>query len=220
MYMYIIVWCDFCTKNHNCGPFQHSTHLPAQFALAGSYYMYMYLYLDFFTELNEWGKGWIRGRSGGGLTLPVYIYIVWHNQPLQEKECVVKCLFRTHARLPHYAKLGDWLMGPLLFLILEISWILFTTVIFTFDDISAAFFSATQYSTSLQDNEYVHAIKAVGSVLAPYDSDQLIPAYGFGARMPDGQVSHCFPLNFNPQRPDVYGVQVCTCACFIRKVLT
>jgi hypothetical protein len=66
------------------------------------------------------------------------------------------------------------------------------------------------YSVSLQDNEYVHAIKAVGSVLAPYDSDQLIPAYGFGARMPDGQVSHCFPLNFNPQRPDVYGVQVGT----------
>ena len=67
------------------------------------------------------------------------------------------------------------------------------------------------YSISLQDNEYVHAIKSVGSVLAPYDSDQLIPAYGFGARMPDGQVSHCFPLNFNPQRPDVYGVQVHMC---------
>ena len=63
-------------------------------------------------------------------------------------------------------------------------------------------------SISLQDNEYVLAIKSVGSVLTPYDSDQLIPAYGFGARMPDGQVSHCFPLNFNHQRPDVYGVQV------------
>ena len=62
-----------------------------------------------------------------------------------------------------------------------------------------------------QDNEYVHAIKSVGSVLAPYDTDQLIPVYGFGARMPDGQVSHCFPLNFNYQRPDVFGVQVHVC---------
>ena len=61
----------------------------------------------------------------------------------------------------------------------------------------------------LQDNEYIQAIKSVASVLAPYDSDQLIPAYGFGARLPpDGQVSHCFPLNFNFQRPEVYGVQV------------
>lgn len=76
-------------------------------------------------------------------------------------------------------------------------------------------YSSLNIPFSLQDNEYVRAIKAVGSVLAPYDSDQLIPAYGFGARMPDGQVSHCFPLNFNPQRPDVYGVQVCTCYMYI-----
>ena len=70
------------------------------------------------------------------------------------------------------------------------------------------YFSSSFFRAHVQDNEYVHALKAVGSVLAPYDTDQLIPAYGFGARMPDGQVSHCFPLNFNDQRPDVYGVQV------------
>ena len=51
-------------------------------------------------------------------------------------------------------------------------------------------------------------------MLAPYDSDQLIPTFGFGARVPpDGQVSHCFPLNFNYQKPDVYGVQVSVCVC-------
>ena len=59
-----------------------------------------------------------------------------------------------------------------------------------------------------QDNEYVQAIKSVASVLAPYDSDQLIPAFGFGARLPpEGRVSHCFPLTFNEARPEVGGVQ-------------
>ncbi len=67
---------------------------------------------------------------------------------------------------------------------------------------------------SVQDNEYVQAIKSVASVLAPYDSDQLIPAFGFGARIPpDGEVSHCFPLTFNNDNPDVYGVQVCVSVC-------
>ena len=56
----------------------------------------------------------------------------------------------------------------------------------------------------------------MASVLAPYDSDQLIPTFGFGARVPpDGQVSHCFPLNFNYQKPDVYGVQVSVCVCVV-----
>jgi hypothetical protein len=59
-----------------------------------------------------------------------------------------------------------------------------------------------------RDNEYQQAIRAVASVLAPYDSDQMIPVYGFGARLPpDGHVSHCFPLNFNDSNPEVYGVQ-------------
>ncbi len=60
-----------------------------------------------------------------------------------------------------------------------------------------------------RDNEYMQAIRSVGSILAPYDSDQLIPVFGFGARLPpNGEVSHCFPLNFNPQGPDVFGVEV------------
>lgn len=50
----------------------------------------------------------------------------------------------------------------------------------------------------------------MASVLTPYDSDQMIPVYGFGARLPpDGHVSHCFPLNFRPEQPEVHGVQVC-----------
>ena len=67
-----------------------------------------------------------------------------------------------------------------------------------------------------QENEYVQAIRSVASVLAPYDTDQLIPAFGFGARLPpDGQISHCFPLNFNHQKPEVYGAQVSAYLCLL-----
>ncbi len=65
------------------------------------------------------------------------------------------------------------------------------------------------------------ALKSVGSVLAPYDSDQLIPIYGFGARIPPtGTVSHCFPLTFKEDAPAVMGVQVCgwvggVCVCCV-----
>ena len=42
-------------------------------------------------------------------------------------------------------------------------------------------------------NEYVAAIEAVGGVMCCYDQDQEFPVYGFGARLPDGNISHCFP---------------------------
>ena len=49
----------------------------------------------------------------------------------------------------------------------------------------------------------------MASVLVPYDSDQLIRAYGFGAQLsPYWESSHCFPLNFNLHQPEVNGVQV------------
>jgi hypothetical protein len=55
-------------------------------------------------------------------------------------------------------------------------------------------------------NAYVQAITAVGATLAYYDSDQMIPVYGFGARMPSGEVSHCFALSGNPANPEVAGI--------------
>eukprot|EP00762_Andalucia_godoyi_P005362 ANDGO_06744.mRNA.1 hypothetical protein len=45
-------------------------------------------------------------------------------------------------------------------------------------------------------NDYESAILSVGSVLAPYDKDGIIPTYGFGAKIPPNwNVSHCFPVN-------------------------
>lgn len=34
----------------------------------------------------------------------------------------------------------------------------------------------------------------------------MIPAFGFGAQLPDGTVSQCFALNFNEAAPEVSGV--------------
>jgi vacuolar-type H+-ATPase subunit F/Vma7 len=68
--------------------------------------------------------------------------------------------------------------------------------------------SSLHYCQPYQANEYVHAIQSVGSVLAPYDSDQKFPAWGFGAKLPPrNNTSHCFPLNGNSSNPEVYGVQ-------------
>ncbi|XP_026561798.1 copine-3 isoform X2 [Pseudonaja textilis] len=57
-------------------------------------------------------------------------------------------------------------------------------------------------------NEYLSAIWSVGMVIQDYDADKMFPAFGFGAQIPPSwQVSHEFPLNFNPSNPFCNGVQ-------------
>uniref|UniRef100_A0A3P9IUJ8 Copine-3 n=1 Tax=Oryzias latipes TaxID=8090 RepID=A0A3P9IUJ8_ORYLA len=56
-------------------------------------------------------------------------------------------------------------------------------------------------------NEYLSAIWSVGNVIQDYDSDKMFPAFGFGAQIPPSwQVSHEFPLNFNPSNPFCAGI--------------
>lgn len=55
-------------------------------------------------------------------------------------------------------------------------------------------------------NQYESAIRGVGSILAYYDRDQLFPAFGFGGKLPNGQVSHCFALNGVTNNPQCRGV--------------
>ena len=59
-----------------------------------------------------------------------------------------------------------------------------------------------------RDNEYLEAIKSVGNILVPYDSDQQIPCFGFGAKLPPvyDHAHHCFPLN-GKDDPEVNGIQ-------------
>uniref|UniRef100_A0A663DZV5 Copine 3 n=1 Tax=Aquila chrysaetos chrysaetos TaxID=223781 RepID=A0A663DZV5_AQUCH len=57
-------------------------------------------------------------------------------------------------------------------------------------------------------NEYLTAIWSVGMVIQDYDIDKMFPAFGFGAQIPPSfQVSHEFPLNFNPSNPFCNGIQ-------------
>uniref|UniRef100_A0A8C8F0N5 Copine-3 n=1 Tax=Oncorhynchus tshawytscha TaxID=74940 RepID=A0A8C8F0N5_ONCTS len=57
-------------------------------------------------------------------------------------------------------------------------------------------------------NEYLSAIWSVGMVIQDYDSDKMFPAFGFGAQIPPTwQVSHEFPLNFNPANPFCAGIE-------------
>jgi len=57
-------------------------------------------------------------------------------------------------------------------------------------------------------NPYQATIRHLSSVLEQYDSDQLLPCYGFGGRGgADRRVNHCFPLNGNQANPYVHGHQ-------------
>jgi hypothetical protein len=55
-------------------------------------------------------------------------------------------------------------------------------------------------------NQYETCIQAVGSVICPYDSDQMFAVYGFGGEHNDS-VSHCLPLTFDPTQPCVHGIE-------------
>ncbi|VDD79471.1 unnamed protein product [Mesocestoides corti] len=63
------------------------------------------------------------------------------------------------------------------------------------------------FCTRDQLSKYAVALHAVGEIISDYDSDNLFPAYGFGARIPpDNLVSHNFPLNGHPENPFCQGI--------------
>ncbi|XP_059848668.1 copine-2 isoform X2 [Hypanus sabinus] len=68
--------------------------------------------------------------------------------------------------------------------------------------------SSLHYINSMESNEYLAAIWAVGQIIQDYDSDKMFPALGFGAQLPpDWKVSHEFAINFNPTNPFCSGVE-------------
>ncbi|XP_034718586.1 copine-3-like isoform X2 [Etheostoma cragini] len=57
-------------------------------------------------------------------------------------------------------------------------------------------------------NEYLAAIWAVGNIIQDYDRNKMFPVFGFGAQVPPSwQVSHEFPINFNPANPFCAGIE-------------
>ncbi|ORX79768.1 Copine-domain-containing protein [Anaeromyces robustus] len=55
-------------------------------------------------------------------------------------------------------------------------------------------------------NDYQKTIKVIGSVLEAYDSDKLIPVFGFGCKV-DGKVEQCWPINENDMNPEIDGIE-------------
>lgn len=54
----------------------------------------------------------------------------------------------------------------------------------------------------------MQALKAVGGILQYYDSDKLIPAYGFGARVQGfSKTYHKFALNGDYFEPECNGIE-------------
>jgi hypothetical protein len=49
------------------------------------------------------------------------------------------------------------------------------------------------------------AIRTIGNIVSVYDTDQMYPVFGFGAKI-DGTLYHDFAVNFNPTAPEVPGI--------------
>lgn len=56
-----------------------------------------------------------------------------------------------------------------------------------------------------QKNDYEKAISAIVGILASYDTDQMYPVYGFGAKY-GGIVRHCFQVGGAPEAHGVQGI--------------
>jgi hypothetical protein len=56
-----------------------------------------------------------------------------------------------------------------------------------------------------QLNDYEKALTAVGSIVARYDSDQMFPVLGFGAKY-GGVIQHCFQVGSAPELKGVQGM--------------
>jgi len=70
-----------------------------------------------------------------------------------------------------------------------------------------AYTPASLHSLNLTTNQYFKAITAVGNILQMYDTDKLIPVFGFGARLPiSSEAYHCFALNGNIFSPETFSI--------------
>ena len=64
--------------------------------------------------------------------------------------------------------------------------------------------NSLHYGAGNAMNPYLLAIQGVGQIVMDYDSNKMVPALGFGARI-GSNVSHCFPLSLRSE--EVFGVQ-------------
>lgn len=104
------------------------------------------------------------------------------------------------ARLSSSASFLDYIMGGC-----EVS--LVVGVDFTASNGDPSSPGTLHYTDRRYPNEYELAIRAVGDILALYDTDQVFQAYGFGGKLPPdyATASHCFALN-GTDSPDCAGI--------------
>ena len=75
---------------------------------------------------------------------------------------------------------------------------------FTASNGTPSYPNSLHYIDPSRPNQYQEALYNVGSILENYDTDKLVPAFGFGAiplYIDNKTVSHCFHLNGSPN-PD------------------
>ncbi|KAM3138201.1 hypothetical protein pb186bvf_009664 [Paramecium bursaria] len=127
-------------------------------------------------------------------------------QNKQNKNKVVGTLQVTQFILNQKASFIDFLQGGLqLNLLVAID---FTASNKNINDITSLHYQDPKGTPSL----YEQAIVSVGDILINYDYDKKVPVYGFGCKpklnmINTNETLHCFPLNDNPDDPEVYGLQ-------------
>eukprot|EP00290_Baffinella_frigidus_P038012 CAMPEP_0180313476 /NCGR_PEP_ID=MMETSP0988-20121125/31441_1 /TAXON_ID=697907 /ORGANISM="non described non described, Strain CCMP2293" /LENGTH=567 /DNA_ID=CAMNT_0022297901 /DNA_START=60 /DNA_END=1759 /DNA_ORIENTATION=+ len=84
---------------------------------------------------------------------------------------------------------------------------MFVAIDFTASNGAAADPASLHHMDTKGWNQYQQAIIGVGEVLDKYNSDKTFDCFGFGAKLPTGEVSHCFALNGDASNPKVAGVQ-------------
>ena len=92
--------------------------------------------------------------------------------------------------------------------------LLITCIDFTASNgIAKAPTSLHYFQPNVKRSQYEEALEEVSKILLDYDSDKLVPVYGFGAKcnFPTfnsyGKVNHCFPLNGNSENAHVFHVE-------------
>jgi len=82
-----------------------------------------------------------------------------------------------------------------------------TAVDFTASNGDPRLQNSLHYISDKSLNLYQCALKSVGQIVIDYDTDKIVPCYGFGAKLPGQNVAnHCFPLSLNQENPHAYGV--------------
>ncbi|OSX73720.1 hypothetical protein BU14_0330s0010 [Porphyra umbilicalis] len=104
------------------------------------------------------------------------------------------------ARLSSSASFLDYIMGGC-----EVNLVIGVDFTASNGDPSKA--GTLHYTDRRYPNEYELAIRAVGDILALYDTDQVFPCWGFGGKLPPNYATanHCFALN-GTEVPDCVGI--------------